>query len=126
MAEASRSLSPKRAAEKMLRYRHAVIVVAMQRAKRAVQANIRARGLKIAQFSAREITEQAEAYMAQHREELIAKAAEDVATFPEFAPYRAEIDVASVRNVSGNRTLAEREAHNHRTNEQCRTQRQAQ
>jgi hypothetical protein len=57
----------------------------MQRAKRAVQADIRARGLKVAQFSAREIALQAEAYMAQHMDELITKATADCLTFPELA-----------------------------------------
>lgn len=82
------------------------MVLAMQRAKRAVQADIRAQGLKIAQFTARQIAEQAEAYMAQHKEELIAKAIADVATFPEFAGF----DVASVCKAERNRTLAQSQA----------------
>jgi len=84
---ARRSLSPKRAAERMRQHRHAVMVMAMLRAQRAVQADIRAQGLKLAQFTAKEISVLAEAYMAQHREEPITKAVADVATFPEFARY---------------------------------------
>ena len=82
---AIRSLSPKRAAERMRQYRAAVITIARYRARRRVQEQIRAKGLKVAHFSAREITEQAEAYLAKHREELITQAVSDCLTFPEFA-----------------------------------------
>jgi hypothetical protein len=70
MAQATNSLSPKRALERMQRHRHAVIVLALQRAKKVVQANIRAKGQRITDFSAREITLLAEDYLAQHRQEL--------------------------------------------------------
>jgi hypothetical protein len=110
----------------MRQYRHAVMVLAMQRAKRAVQADIRAKGLKIAQFTARDITEQAEVYLAQHRDELITKAAADCLTFPEFSRYRAEIDLASVRIVTGNRTLPVEASDNPRTNQQWLMQHQPQ
>jgi hypothetical protein len=76
-------LSPNRAAQRMLKYRAAVMTVARYRAKKAVQAQIRARGLKIAQFTSRQVAELAEAYMAQHMEELITKATADCLTFPE-------------------------------------------
>jgi hypothetical protein len=56
MAEAKESLSSKRALERMRRHRHAVIVLAMQRAKKSVLAQLRAQGLKPQQFSAREIS----------------------------------------------------------------------
>jgi hypothetical protein len=49
------SLSPKRAAERMRQHRHALLVIAHWRAKQAVKAEIRARGQKIAEFSARDI-----------------------------------------------------------------------
>jgi hypothetical protein len=115
---ATRSLSPKRALEKMRQYRAAVMTIAHYRAKQAVKAEIRARGQKIAEFSARDIALLAEAYMAQHRDWLITKAAEDVATFREFARYRAEIDVASVCIPPGNRTLPSDSGDNPRTNQQ--------
>ena len=83
-----------------------------------MQADIRAKGLKIAQFTARDITEQAEVYLAQHRDELITKAAADCLTFPEFARYRAEIDAVSVRKDPGNRTLPSNGDDNLRTNQQ--------
>ncbi len=52
----------------------ATMTLALQRAKRAVQAQLRAQGLKLAQFSAQEITLLAEAHLAQHRDELMAEA----------------------------------------------------
>jgi hypothetical protein len=66
-------------------FRSAVMTIAMMRAKKAAQAQLRARGLKPQHYSSREIVVMAEAYLGQHREELISKAAADVATFPEFA-----------------------------------------
>ncbi len=102
----------------MRRYRRAVIIIARYRAKQAVREQIRARGQKIAQYSCREIAEQAEAYMAQHLEELIAKSVADCLTFPEFARYRSEIDVASVCKATGNRTLPDKGSDNLRTNQQ--------
>jgi hypothetical protein len=57
---ATRTLSPKRTLECS-----AVAVLAMQSARWAVQAQIRANGQKIAQFSAREISVLAEAHLAQ-------------------------------------------------------------
>jgi hypothetical protein len=56
----------------MERHRHAVIVLAMQRAKKSVVAQIRAKGLKPAQFSAREITLLAEAELERNRARLLA------------------------------------------------------
>jgi hypothetical protein len=97
MAEAARSLSPKRQAERMQRFCSAVMTIAVFRAKKAVQAQIRARGQKIAEFTAREISLPAKAELERNRE----KATADVATFPEFAG----LDIASVWKSSGNRTL---------------------
>jgi DNA-binding PucR family transcriptional regulator len=85
---ATRSLLPKQILERMQRHRHAVIVLAMQRAKRVVQANIRAKGQRLADFSAREITLMAEDYLAQHREQLRAEAEPAIATWPGFARWR--------------------------------------
>ena len=69
MAQAKRSLSPKRLQERLQRHRQAVFVLAMQRAKKVVQANIRAKGQRLADFSAREITLLAEDNLAQHGEQ---------------------------------------------------------
>jgi hypothetical protein len=63
-------------------------VPAKQSAKRAVRAQIRANGQKIAQFSAKEITLLAEAHLAQHRERLRTEAEHAIATWPGFAYLR--------------------------------------
>ena len=60
----------------------------MQISKTAVIARIRADGLKVSQFSCRELNEKSEAYFKEHWEELIPRAIEDVWTFPMFARYR--------------------------------------
>jgi hypothetical protein len=59
---AARSLSPKQAAERILRHRHAVIVLARQSAKKAIQAQIRAQGDKLTQVPATAISIFADAY----------------------------------------------------------------
>src|SRR5215469_14702937 len=85
---AARSLSPKQIQERLQRHRVAVRVRAMQIAKTAVKDQLRAQGLKIWHFSAKEITQLAEDYFANHREELITKATEDINTWPGFARWR--------------------------------------
>jgi hypothetical protein len=102
MAKATRSLSPKRAAERMQRFQSAIRTIALFRAKKAVQAQIRARGERIAGYCCREINLLAGIELERNREELINKATADVLTFPEFAGF----DVASVHKVARNRTLA--------------------
>jgi hypothetical protein len=93
MAQAKRSLSPKRALERLREHRRAVIALAHQRAKRLVQAGIRAKGQRLSDFSAREITLLAEDYLAQHRAELIAEAENAIATWPGFARWRLPPEV---------------------------------
>jgi len=58
------------------------------RAKKIVQAQIRAKGQRIADFKAREISHLAEDYLAQHGERLRAEAAHTIATSPGFARWR--------------------------------------
>ena len=85
---AARSLSPKQILGRLQRHRVAVRVRAMQIAKTAVKDQLRAQGLKIWHFSTKEITQLAEDYFANHREELITKATEDINTWPGFARWR--------------------------------------
>ena len=85
---ATRSLSPKQIQERMQRHRSAVAVLAMQSARREVKAQIRAQGLKVAHYSAKEISILAEAHLAQHREQLTAEAEHAIATWPGFARWR--------------------------------------
>ena len=66
------------------RYYHAVIGTMRYRAKKRVKEQIRARGERVHNYSAREIAEQAEVYMVQHREELKARAQREVYEWPEF------------------------------------------
>jgi hypothetical protein len=84
---ATRSLSPKRAAERMQRFRSAVRTIALLRAKKAVQAQIRAKGERLSEYSCRDISLLAEAHLTQHLDELVARATLVVATFPEFSPF---------------------------------------
>jgi hypothetical protein len=51
---ATKSLSPNRVAQKLREHRHAVIVLARQSAKKAIKAQLRAEGLKLSQFSAKD------------------------------------------------------------------------
>ena len=85
---ATRSLSPKRTAERIQRHRHAVLVLAHQSARKAIKAQLRAEGLKLSQFSAKDISIRADAYFDVHRERLIAEAGQIIATSPYFARWR--------------------------------------
>jgi len=90
---AARSLSPKQVQERMQRHRSAVAVLAMQSARREVKAQIRAQGLKVAHYSAKEISILAEAHLAQHREQLRAEAEHTINTWPGFARWRLPKEV---------------------------------
>ena len=85
---ARRSLSPNRVAQKLREHHHAVIVLAHQSARKAIKAQLRAEGLKLSQFSAKDISIRADAYFDVHRERLIAEAEQIVATSPYFARWR--------------------------------------
>jgi hypothetical protein len=88
MAEATRSLSPKRALGRMRRHHHAVIVLARQRAKKSVLAQLRAQGPRPQHFSAREISLLADAEFERNRARLIANAEHSINTWPGFAYLR--------------------------------------
>jgi hypothetical protein len=108
----------------------AAVTLALYRARQAVKDAIRRKGEKVSAFAACEITAMAKAYLAEHRE-LVADARATVERWTLEGVFgkraqRAWAEAESVRKASRNRTLAEREGHNHRTNEQCRTQPQPQ
>ena len=65
----------------------AVMVVSKMRAKQAIKDQIKARGEKISDYYAAQISELADAYLAEHRVDLVAKAVADCLTFPDFAPF---------------------------------------
>ena len=56
----------------------AVMVLARQRAIKEAKAKLQAQGLRASQFSQRDLVTRADAYLAAHREELIAEAKEIV------------------------------------------------
>jgi hypothetical protein len=85
---AARSLSPNRVAQKLREHRSAVATLAMLNAKRAVKAQIRARGEKPAHFTAKEIAVLAEAELQRNRTRFIAEAEHTIATWPGFAYLR--------------------------------------
>jgi len=85
---ATRSLSPNRIVQKLREHRQCVIVLARQSARKAIKAQLRAEGLKLSQFSAKDISIRADAYFDVHRERLIAEAEQIVATSPYFERWR--------------------------------------
>jgi hypothetical protein len=91
MAESEAQRRAKARGAVIAQHRSAVIVLAMQRAKRLVQADIRAKGQRLADFSAKEITLLAEDYLAQHRPELMAEAEEVIAPSPGFERWRLPV-----------------------------------
>jgi len=95
MAQATRSLSPNRALERMRRHRHAAIVLALQRAKKSVLSQLRAQGLKPQHFSAREISMLADAEFERNRARLIAEAEHAIETWPGFARYRVGANISN-------------------------------
>jgi hypothetical protein len=68
MAQAVRSLSPKRIAERAQLHRQAVIQFARLAAKRAVQEALRAQGVRVSLFPHAELIRQAGEYLANHPE----------------------------------------------------------
>jgi hypothetical protein len=68
MAQAIRSLSPKQIQERMQLHRQAVMVLARLAAKRAVQDDLRAQGVRVSLVPPRNIAEKASAYLAAHPE----------------------------------------------------------
>jgi hypothetical protein len=64
------------------------MTLARMRAKEAVLLALRAQGLKPQHFSVREVGVLTDYYVNQHRARLMAEAAEDIATWPEFVRWR--------------------------------------
>ena len=85
---AARSLSPKQILERLQRHRSVVAVLATQSARREVKAQIRAQGLKVAHYSAREISVLAEVVLQRNRPRFVAEAEHAINTWPGFARWR--------------------------------------
>jgi uroporphyrinogen-III synthase len=84
----TRPLSPKQIAKRWQDYRFAVVMIARNRAKQAVQAQLKDAGLRVSLIPPAQIRPLADAYMTQHRDRLIADAKHAIATSPYFVKYR--------------------------------------
>jgi hypothetical protein len=91
MAQASRTLSPKRVLEKLRQHRACVLTLAHQSAQKTVRAQLRAQGVKLHDVSYRDLRIQAEEYIDAHRDELIAEAEHVIATSPYFVRWRIPV-----------------------------------
>ena len=78
----------KRELAALQRYRQTVLILAHKRAKREVERELRAKGIRTTLFRPAEISALAHDYLAQHKERLIAEAEEAIATWPGFAQWR--------------------------------------
>jgi hypothetical protein len=85
---ATRTLSPKQILERTQLLRQAVMILAHRRARKAVERQLQAQGLKPRYMALREINLLAHAYLAQHQERLRAEAEHAIATWPGFARWR--------------------------------------
>src|SRR5262245_8667514 len=85
---AKRSLSPKQIQERIQQHRQAVMIIAHRKAKKAIEAKLRAQGVRLTLVLPAVINAQARDYLAEHREELIAEAEKAIATWPGFARWR--------------------------------------
>jgi len=105
---AARSLSPDRVAQKLREHGTAVAVLARQSARRAINAQLKAEGLKVSQFTAKDISIRADAWFDAHRAELIAEVEQVITTSPLFAYLRINaqtqnepISTTSALQISG-------------------------
>src|SRR5438876_12032598 len=89
------------------RIKHAVFHSALYRAKAAVKREIQAQGLRLCEFTAKEITLRAEDYLAQNREALLAEAMVVVELWiaEGFFGKRARQDWESVRKGCSDKPL---------------------
>ena len=93
MAQAVRTLSPKQIAERTQQHRQAVMILAHRRARKAVEAELRSKGIRTALIRPAEISLLARDYLAQHSERLKAEAEHAIATWPGFARWRLPKEV---------------------------------
>jgi len=74
--------------ERIQQHRQAVMVLARMRAKKAINAKLRAQGVRLTLVLPAVINAQARDYLAEHLDELIAEAEHAIATWPGFARWR--------------------------------------
>jgi hypothetical protein len=90
---AAQSLSPKQIAERTQLHRQAVMILADRRAKKAIEAELRSKGIRTTLIRPAEINLLARDYLAQHQERLRAEAEHAIATWPGFARWRLPKEV---------------------------------
>jgi hypothetical protein len=88
MAQAARSLSPKQIHERTQLHRQAVMVLARRSARKAIEAKLKAQGVKVSFVPLREINALTNAYLAEHRAFFIVEAKQAIATWPGFVRWR--------------------------------------
>jgi hypothetical protein len=88
MAKATRSLSPKQIAERTQLHRQAVMVLARRSARKAIEARLRAQGVRVSFVPLHEINALANDYLAEHRAFFVVEAKQAIATYPGFARWR--------------------------------------
>jgi hypothetical protein len=85
---ATRSLSPKQIAEREREHRFAVISLARYKARKAIEAQIRALGKRPTTYSPAQLKALAQAELELNRISLMAEAEKTIATSPLFARWR--------------------------------------
>jgi hypothetical protein len=88
MAQATRSLSPKQVLERIQQHRQAVMLLARKSARKAVEAKLKAQGVKVSLLPLCEINALTNDYLAEHRAFFVAEAKQAIAIWPGFARWR--------------------------------------
>jgi hypothetical protein len=88
MAQAARSLSPKQIQERTQLHRQAVMLLARRSARKAIEARLKAQGVKVSFVPLYEINALANDYLAEHRAFFVAEAKQAIASWPGFARWR--------------------------------------
>jgi hypothetical protein len=83
-----RQLSPKQFIKRMQDHQQAVIVLMRMRARKAVEGDLKSKGVRVRLVRPAAINELAHEYLAQHRERLRAEVEHAIATWPGFAQWR--------------------------------------
>ena len=79
---ATKSLSPNRVPQQLRDHRQAVMVLARRSARKAIEAKLKAQGVKVSFLPLCEINALANDYLAEHRAFFVAEAKQAIATWP--------------------------------------------
>ena len=66
----------------------AILVLARRSARKAIEAKLKAQGVKVSSVPPRELNALAQGYIAEHRAFFVAEAKQAIATCPRFARWR--------------------------------------